>query len=93
MTVHHEYAVKVGDRGWAVVWGDTIRKDPPDDKSGGLYRSPKDANQAADDLRLRFTTLGASDIAETVTVVARIVTTTYSGWAHPAETTPTAVNS
>lgn len=94
MTVHHEYAVKVGDRGWAVGgFGDIIRPEPPDAKSGGIYLLSAQVQEAANSLRLKYIALGAVDIAEQVTVLTRIVTTTYSGWAHPAETATPAVNS
>lgn len=80
-TAHTQYAVKVGNRGWATVWGQTISADEPDQRSGGLHDSRKAAEEAAADLARRYVELGAPDIADSIEIYQRTQTLSYSDWA------------
>ncbi|MCG7592429.1 hypothetical protein [Mycobacterium sp. PSTR-4-N] len=74
-----QYAVKVGDRGWATGWGNNVSAEEPVENQVGASR--KSAVELADQLRGRYEALGAPEIAAEVEVMQRTLTRSYSEWA------------
>lgn len=78
-TAETQYAIKVGDRGWATGWSDNVQAEEPGENQ--VIRSRKDAEETAASIARRYEAMGAPEIAVQVEVMQRTRTCSYSDWA------------